>query len=87
MSAGGGQRPAPQPAQVRRPGLADCHEGVCITCSDTAVEVTIARLLDDGMAIVRTPQGEEEISIALVSASVGDTVLVHAGEAIAVMGR
>jgi hydrogenase expression/formation protein HypC len=70
-----------------RPGQAECHEDVCITCSDTAVAVTIVRLLEDGMAIVGTPQGEEEVSVALVSATVGDTVLVHASEAIAVMGR
>ena len=65
----------------------ECHDGVCITCSDTAVPVTIARLLDDGLAIVDTGQGEEEVSVALVSAAVGDTILVHAREAIAVVGR
>jgi uncharacterized spore protein YtfJ len=31
--------------------------------------------------------GGEEISVALVAARVGDIVLVHAGEAIAVLGR
>ncbi len=30
-------------------------------------------------------QGEEEVSVALVAAGVGDTILVHAGEAIAVL--
>ena len=65
----------------------ECHDEVCITCSDTAVPVTIVRLLDDGLAIVDTGQGEEEVSVALVSAGVGDTVLVHAREAIAVVGR
>jgi hydrogenase maturation factor len=34
---------------------------------------------------VDTSAGPEEVSIALVSAKVGDTVLVHAGEAIAVI--
>ncbi len=63
------------------------HDEVCITCSDTAVPVTIVRLLDDGLAIVDTGQGEEEVSVALVSAAVGDTILVHAREAIAVVGR
>ena len=66
---------------------AECHDEVCITCSDTAVPVTIVRLLDDGLAIVDTGQGEEEVSVALVSAGVGDTILVHAREAIAVVGR
>jgi hydrogenase expression/formation protein HypC len=65
----------------------ECHDEVCITCSDTAVPVTIVRLLDDGLAIVDTGQGEEEVSVALVSAGVGDTILVHAREAIAVVRR
>lgn len=65
----------------------ECHDEVCITCSDTAVPVTIVRLLDDGLAIVDTGQDEEEVSVALVSAGVGDTILVHAREAIAVVGR
>jgi hydrogenase expression/formation protein HypC len=62
-----------------------CSEEVCVTCSDVAVPATIVGLLDEGMAIVGTSAGEEEISVALVSAGLGDTVLVHAGEAIAVM--
>jgi hydrogenase expression/formation protein HypC len=65
----------------------ECHDEVCITCSDTAVTVRVVRLLDDGLAIVDTGQGEEEVSVALVRAAVGDTVLVHAKEAIAVVGR
>jgi hydrogenase expression/formation protein HypC len=63
-----------------------CHDEVCVTCSDTAVAVTIVRMLGDGLAVVDTGGGEEEVSIALVSAGIGDTVLVHAGEAIAVAG-
>jgi hydrogenase expression/formation protein HypC len=63
----------------------ECHDDVCITCSDTAVPVTIVRLLDDELAIVDTGQGEEEVSVALVQAGVGDTILVHAREAIAVV--
>jgi hydrogenase expression/formation protein HypC len=66
---------------------AECHDEVCITCSDTAVTVTVVRLLDDGLAIVDTGQGQEEVSVALVRAAAGDTVLVHAKEAIAVVGR
>ncbi len=66
--------------------MSECHDEVCITCSDTAVAVTIVRLLDDGLAIVETGAGQEEVSVALVRAAVGDTVLVHAKEAIAVVG-
>lgn len=65
----------------------ECHGDVCITCSDTAVEVTVVRLLDDALAVVDTGQGEEEVSVALVEARPGDTILVHAREAIAVVGR
>jgi hydrogenase expression/formation protein HypC len=62
-----------------------CHDDVCITCSDVAVQVRILRLLDDELAVVETGSGEEEVSVALVSAEVGDTILVHAREAIAVV--
>ena len=41
--------------------------------------------LDDGLAVVDTAAGREEISIALVAARPGDVVLVHAKEAIAVV--
>ena len=45
------------------------------------------RLLGDGLAMVDTGQGEEEVSVALVEARRGDTILVHAKEAIAIVGR
>jgi hydrogenase expression/formation protein HypC len=64
-----------------------CSGDVCITCSDTAVEVTVLRLAGDGLAVVDTGAGKEEVSVALVSAQVGDRILVHAKEAIAVVGR
>jgi hydrogenase expression/formation protein HypC len=35
---------------------------------------------------VDTGAGEEQVSVALVTASAGDTILVHAGEAIARLG-
>ncbi|HET9893545.1 MAG TPA: HypC/HybG/HupF family hydrogenase formation chaperone [Streptosporangiaceae bacterium] len=69
-----------------------CADEVCVTCSDTAVPVTVVTLLAEDLAVVRTPAGhrepaghDEEVSVALVRAAVGDTVLVHAGEAIAVI--
>jgi hydrogenase maturation factor len=65
----------------------ECHGEVCITCSDTAVEVRVRRLLDGDLAVVDTDAGPEEISVALVDARPGDLVLVHAKEAIAVVGR
>ncbi len=73
--------------EVPRGVAAECHDEVCITCSDAAVPVRVVRLLDDELAVVDTGAGEEEVSVALVSAAVGDTILVHAKEAIAVVGR
>ena len=63
----------------------DCGHEVCITCSDGAVEVTLVELLQGDLARADTGAGIEEISVALVEASVGDRVLVHAKEAIAVL--
>lgn len=63
----------------------DCHEEVCVTCADEAVAVTVVELHPGGMAVVDTGSSLEEISVALVDAAVGSTVLVHAGEAIAVV--
>jgi hydrogenase expression/formation protein HypC len=63
-----------------------CDSDHCITCGDVAVEVRVVRLLPDGLADVDTGQAVERVSVALVSASVGDTILVHASEAIAVVG-
>lgn len=64
------------------PTVPVCHDDVCITCSDQAVPVVVTELLDDGLALVDTGSGTEEISVALVDADIGDTVLAHAGEAI-----
>jgi hydrogenase expression/formation protein HypC len=65
-----------------------CTDDVCITCSDTAVAVTVLALRTDALALVETGAGApEEVSVALVDAQVGDVVLVHAGEAIAVVPR
>ena len=64
-----------------------CGSDHCMTCGDVAVEVRVVRLLPDELADVDTGAGEERISVALVSAVAGDTVLVHAGEAIAVVGE
>ena len=97
-SASGPAAPGPSASGPAAPGrgaaaaaaaaaLPECYGDICITCSDTAVEVTIVRLLADGLAVVNTGQGEEEVSVALVQAQVGDTILVHAKEAIAVVGR
>jgi hydrogenase expression/formation protein HypC len=64
-----------------------CHDDVCITCGDQALQVKVVRLLEDELAEVETEGGVEVVSVALVDATVGGTVLVHAGEAIAVVGH
>ena len=60
-----------------------CTDEVCITCGDVAVPVRVVRLLADDLAVVEVEGHEEEVSVALVAAEVGATLLVHAGEAIA----
>lgn len=84
-----GLQPDGRQADGRQSDRADaapeCFDDVCLTCSDTAIAVRILRLLEDDLAVVDTGSGEEEVSIALVSATVGDTILVHAREAIAVV--
>jgi D-sedoheptulose 7-phosphate isomerase len=68
------------------PGVLEaCTDDHCITCSDEAVEVVVMELIGDGLARVDTGAGLEEVSVALVDAVVGSRVLVHAGEAIAVV--
>jgi hydrogenase expression/formation protein HypC len=74
-----------RPQAPSPPSVPECHDEVCITCSDQAVAVTVVRLLDDDLAVVDAGAGEEEVSVALVAAGIGDTILVHAGEAIAVL--
>ena len=65
----------------------ECHGEVCITCSDQAVAVRVVELLPNELAVVDTGSGMEEVSVAFVSAVIGDEILVHAKEAIAVLGR
>ncbi|MER7542359.1 HypC/HybG/HupF family hydrogenase formation chaperone [Spirillospora sp. NPDC127506] len=62
-----------------------CHDEVCITCSDAGVQARVREVGDGGLAVVETGNGPEEVSVALVDAGPGDVVLVHAGEAIAVV--
>ncbi len=68
-------------AQPSGPG--PCSDDVCITCGDVAIPVRVLRLLPGDLAVVEADGREEEISVALVPATVGATLLVHAGEAIA----
>jgi hypothetical protein len=64
----------------------DCSGDTCITCSDSAVTVTVLWLMGDDLAMVDTGTGQEVVSVGLVEAKAGDQLLVHAKEAIAVIG-
>ncbi len=64
-----------------------CDANVCITCSDSAVPSRVVELREAGLALVDTGASLDEISVALVDILPGDTVLVHAGEAISVVAR
>ncbi len=86
LAAGSGPAGRGESGRPPLPAASECHDDVCVTCSDTAVPVTIVRLLGDDLALADTGAGEEEVSVAFVCARAGDTVLVHAGEAIAVVG-
>jgi hydrogenase expression/formation protein HypC len=67
------------------PAPAVCAGDVCITCSDEAVQARVVELLPGGLARVDTGFATEEVSVALVDAAVGDVILVHAREAIALV--
>jgi hydrogenase expression/formation protein HypC len=65
-----------------------CYDDICITCSDQAVAVRVVALHEAELATVDTGEGHEEmVSVALVDAGIGDVILVHAKEAIAVVER
>lgn len=72
-------------ASAQPRAVPQCYDDVCITCSDEAVPVRVVELLPDDLARVDTGVSVEEVSVALVDARVGDTILVHAKEAIAVI--
>ena len=90
------EQTAPQPSrqatqvvpQAVSPAVSEveCHDEVCITCSDQALPVRVVELRPGDLALVDTGSGLEEISVALVDTRVGGRVLVHAKEAIAVLG-
>ena len=63
----------------------ECDDEVCITCSDQALPVRVIEMRPGDLALVDTGSGTEEVSVALVDARVGATILVHAKEAIAVV--
>ncbi|MEV6984380.1 hydrogenase assembly protein HupF [Sphaerisporangium sp. NPDC051017] len=77
----------------------DPRADACLTCSDEALPARVLRLTGSGLAVVRVrgtacvegaeeaEEVEEQVSVALVDCGPGDTVLVHAKEAIAVIAK
>ena len=62
--------------------LAEAADETCVTCGDVAVQASIVRV-EGSRGLVRTPQGEEEVDLALVDpVRPGELVLCHGGVAI-----
>jgi hydrogenase maturation factor len=62
------------------------HDSHCITCGDTAVPLRVLKVDDErGLALCAGEGGEHEtVEIALVApVAAGESLLVHAGTAIA----
>ena len=64
-------------------------DGHCITCSDEAVTVKVVSIDDiTGLALVAVENVTEEVDITLLeTVTVGDSILVHGGVAIAHLGE
>ncbi|MEU6701309.1 hydrogenase assembly protein HupF [Pseudonocardia sp. NPDC046786] len=74
------------------PGLltvdGDCTDEVCVTCSDEGRVVEVIEQRGVSSALVRTPDGQEEVAVDLVGAVArDDLLLVHAGMALRVLGE
>jgi hydrogenase maturation factor len=72
-------------SDAERINAASCH---CITCGDDGVPERVLAIDDArGLALCESEDGaRESIEIALVAPlAVGDTVLVHAGTALALL--
>ncbi len=62
--------------------------GRCITCADEGVEGRVVALHEDALAEVEMGGEVREVAVELLEdVTVGDRVLVHAGVAIAHLGR
>jgi hydrogenase expression/formation protein HypC len=67
----------------------DCHSDHCITCGDEGIPMRVLRIDEDrGLALCENEAGEQStVEIALVEVERGDSVLVHAGVALARLER
>jgi hypothetical protein len=79
----------PDRLDVEAPVCGTPHDPACLTCADEGrlVEVVEAPSLPFAPALVRSPDGVEEIDVTLVGeVRPGDLVLVHAGSALTLVG-
>jgi hydrogenase expression/formation protein HypC len=67
----------------------DCHSDHCITCGDEGIPMRVLRIDDErGLALCENEAGEQTtVEVALVEVEQGDSVLVHAGVALARLER
>ena len=74
---------------MRTPATLACGTEHCITCSDEGVEMGVLAVGADGLADCAAPDGvRSQVEVALVGDVLpGDALLVHAGVAIAHLGR
>jgi hydrogenase maturation factor len=63
-----------------------CEDGHCITCSDEGIELRVLARSGETAQCVDAHGDPTEVDLALVDAEPGDTVLAHAGVAIARLG-
>jgi hypothetical protein len=73
-----------------KPPIEECTDDVCVTCSDEGrlAEVVLEPADPLGQALVRSANGEEWVDVTVVGdVARNDLVLVHAGTAIARLGK
>jgi hydrogenase maturation factor len=64
--------------------MTECHDDVCITCGDVAIEVTVASIEGTRVTCVATDGTSHDVAADLVApVHPGDRLVVHAGVAIA----
>ena len=72
---------------LMKTGDGECGEEVCVTCSDEGRLGEAVTPSAEGVARVRTADGEEDVSTVLVDpVAAGELVLVHARMAISKVG-
>ena len=67
--------------------MSACADGHCVTCADDGIPMTVDALTGEGARCRDPDGGDRHVEIELVEpVEAGDTLLVHAGVAIANLG-